>query len=73
MNDFSNIKRKVLLKCFNYTQNDWDQTIRRFVESKIIRRGLIISFEGTEDQFNSLLDELYNNESNSKVIGIYED
>jgi len=50
----------------------WDKLTQRFSDCELIKSGRCINFKGTEDAFNELLDRLYSNESNYKVIGIYE-
>lgn len=36
------------------------------------RKGSVIDFKGTEEEFERLLDELYRDESNAKVLDYYE-
>lgn len=67
------IKRAILLKRFGITQNVWSEFTERFTESKIIRLGRCIRFEGTQEDFDKLHDKLIANESHSKIIGIYND
>ena len=61
-------KYQILLKCFNVTINEFNQMTERYSDCKILRTGKVINFEGTQDAFDSLLDELYKDESNFKVI-----
>ena len=65
------IKRSILLTRFNVTINTWNNITRRFSDSSILRSGRCIKFEGTEEAFDDLLDKLYEDESNFKVIGVY--
>ena len=61
-------KYQILLKCFNVTINEFNQMTERYSDCKILRTGKVIDFEGTQDAFDSLLDGLYKDESNFKVI-----
>jgi len=66
------IKRSILLTVFSCTMNTWNDMTQRYSDSKILRKGMCITFEGKESDFDNLLDQLYADESNMKVIGIYE-
>lgn len=66
------IKRSILLAQFNVTINTWNSMTARFSDSKIIRQGRCISFKGSQEDFDKLTDKLYEDESNFKVLGIYE-
>jgi len=65
------IKRAILLTRFGISQRTWSEFLEKFDESKVIRLGRVIEFEGTEADFDKLHDKLIANESNSKIIGIY--
>ncbi len=65
------ITRSILLARFNVSINTWESMTQRFSDSKIVRLGRCIKFEGTEEDFDKLTDKLYEDESNFKVIGIY--
>lgn len=65
------IKRQILLARFNVAIGTWNEYMRRFSDSTITRKGMCISFEGSEEDFDELHDKLTENESNAKVIGIY--
>ncbi len=65
------IKRNILLARFGITLNTWNTFTERYSDSKIVRLGRCIQFEGSEEDFEKLHDKLLENESNTKVIGIY--
>jgi len=65
------VKYSILLKSFSITINTWNSMTRRFSDSTIDRRGRVIQFEGTEKEFDELMYSLYEDESNFKVIGIF--
>jgi|GEM_PF-4533341 len=64
------IKRKILMTNYKF----WNPMTKRFIESekKVVRKGRTITFEGTQSEFDDLVDELHSDEKNSKIIGIYE-
>jgi hypothetical protein len=66
------IKRSILLKSFTITNGTWNRLTQRFSDCELSKSGRCIQFEGTENAFNALLDRLHSNESNYKVIGVYE-
>lgn len=65
------INRTILLASYNVTVNTWDKLTQRFSDSTLLRQGRCIKFSGTEIQFDKLQDELQEDESNFKIIGIY--
>ena len=65
------IKRAILLARFGISQTTWSEFIEKFDESRVIRKGRVIEFKGTVEDFDKLHDKLIANESNSKIIGIY--
>tara|TARA_R110002051_G_C8478989_1_gene461330 strand:+ start:35 stop:247 length:213 start_codon:yes stop_codon:yes gene_type:complete len=65
------VKFIILLKSFSVTINTWNSITRRFSDSTIDRSGRCVQFEGTENSFNQLMDRLYADESNFKIIGVY--
>ena len=66
------IKRSILLARFNVSINTWDKMTKRFSDCNIVRKGSCILFEGAEPDFDKLHDRLLVDESNMKIIGIYE-
>ena len=66
------IKRAILLKSFSMSIGSWDKLTQRFSDCELIKSGRCINFKGTDRAFNELLDRLHSDESNYKVIGIYE-
>ena len=66
------IKRIILLSRFSVSLNTWNEMTQRYSDSKIVRKGSSISFEGSENDFDKLHDRLLKDESNMKVIGIYQ-
>jgi hypothetical protein len=67
------INKTILLASYNVTMNTWNKLTQRYSDSTIIRKGRCISFSGTEEEFEKLHDELLEDESNFKVIGVYQD
>jgi hypothetical protein len=67
------IKREILMTVNNWTINTWDKFTQRFSNSKVWNRGRCIRFEGTQEEFDVLHDKLIQDESNGKVIGIYNE
>lgn len=61
----------VLLKRFDIEQYEWSKMLNRLAPNgKTVRQGMCIKYEGTEGEFDKLLDELYS-KNNIKVIGVY--
>lgn len=65
------VKYDILLSVYNFTQNAWDSMTERFSNSKAIRKGRCIQFIGTEEEFESLYDQLNKDQSKCKIIGVY--
>lgn len=65
------IKRQIAMACCTYSRTEWSRYLERWDEGKVIRRNRSIDFEGTEKEFDDLIDLLHKDESNSKVIGIF--
>lgn len=65
------IKRAVHLSNWNFSVNQWNHMTNRYSDSRMIRKGRCLMFEGSEADFDKLIDELHQDESNQKVIGIF--
>ena len=61
----------ILLAAYNVTVNTWNKLTQRYSDSTLIRQGRCIKFEGSQTDFDKLQDELQEDESNFKIIGIY--
>lgn len=65
------LKYEISTREYNWTVNTWNNFTERYSDCKVWNRNGIIRFEGTNEQLNALLDILYSNESNGKVIGVH--
>jgi hypothetical protein len=65
------ITRSILLASYNVTVNTWNNLTQRYSDSTLIRQGQCIKFVGSQTDFDKLHDELLEDESNYKIIGIY--
>jgi hypothetical protein len=65
------MKYDILLKVYGFTINQWDAMTERYSNSKVVRKGRCISFEGTQQDFDSLYDRLNRDQSKCKIIGVY--
>jgi len=61
----------ILLASYNVTVNTWNKLTQRYSDSTLLRQGRCIKFVGSQAQFDKLQDELQEDESNFKIIGIY--
>jgi len=64
-------KYEISTRQFNWTVNTWNSFTERYSDCKVWNKGGLIRFEGTEEQLDALLDQLYLDESNGKVIGVH--
>ena len=65
------MKYDILLKVYNFTINQWSEITERYSNSTVVRKGRCISFEGTQQDFDSLYDQLNKDQSKCKIIGVY--
>jgi hypothetical protein len=67
------IKREILMTRNGWTIDTWDKHKGTLYSSKVWNRGRCIRFKGTQEEFDVLHDKLIQDESNGKVIGIYNE
>jgi hypothetical protein len=67
------IKREILMTRNGWTIDTWDKHKGTLYSSKVWNHGRCIRFEGTQEEFYVLHDKLIQDESNGKVIGIYNE
>lgn len=66
------LRYEISTREYNWTVNTWNAFTERYSDCNVWNRNGIIRFEGTNEQLNALLDNLYSDESNGKVIGVHK-